>query len=153
VETSHVDCVGYKSSLVRFCGATYETMLAASFGLGHYPTFCAAFLDISLSAAAIYSRPALGWLKALNGRSDRLSRNELTEINRQKHLRMRNHRSLAVSGATPCVPACRITICDEPLMPVFMGVLYLGYRLATYFFQIAANPPFVRLGPADPLSC
>jgi len=28
-------------------------MLAASFGLGHYPTFCAAFLDISLSAATI----------------------------------------------------------------------------------------------------
>ncbi len=37
--------------------------------------------------------------------------------------------------------------------PVFMGVLYLGYRLATYLFQIAANPAFVRLGPADPLSC
>ena len=37
--------------------------------------------------------------------------------------------------------------------PVFMGVLYLGYRLATYFFQIGANPAFVRLGPADPLSC
>ena len=53
METSHSDCVGYNSSLVRFCGATYETMLAPSLGLGHYPTFCAAFLDISLSAAAI----------------------------------------------------------------------------------------------------
>ena len=42
---------------MRFCGATYATMLAASFGLGHYPTFCAAFLDISLSAAAILVTP------------------------------------------------------------------------------------------------
>jgi hypothetical protein len=32
-------------------------MLAPSLGLGHYPTFCAAFLDISLSAAAILLKP------------------------------------------------------------------------------------------------
>ena len=57
METSHSDCVGYNSSLVRFCGATYETMLAPSLGLGHYPTSCAAFLDISLSAAAILLAP------------------------------------------------------------------------------------------------
>ena len=57
METSHSDCVGYNSSLVRFCGATYETMLAPSLGLGHYLTFCAAFLDISLSAAAILVTP------------------------------------------------------------------------------------------------
>ncbi len=44
----------------------------------------------------------------------------LTEINRRKHLRIRNHRSLAVPRAAPCVPACRSSICNEPLMPVFM---------------------------------
>ena len=40
-------------ALVRFCGATYELTLAPSFRIGDYPTFSAAFLDISLSAAAI----------------------------------------------------------------------------------------------------
>jgi hypothetical protein len=42
---------------VGFCGATYEVILAASLGLGHYPTFSAAILDISLSAAAILVTP------------------------------------------------------------------------------------------------
>src|SRR4026208_2190845 len=43
------------SALVRFCGATYELTLAPSFKIGDHPTFSAAFLDISLSAAAIFS--------------------------------------------------------------------------------------------------
>jgi hypothetical protein len=45
------------SALVRFCGATYELMLAPSFRIGDHPTFSAAFLDISLSAAAILVTP------------------------------------------------------------------------------------------------
>ena len=45
------------SALVRFCGATYELTLAPSFGIGGYPRFSAAFLDISLSAAAILVTP------------------------------------------------------------------------------------------------
>jgi hypothetical protein len=45
------------SALVRFCGATYRLTLAPSFRIGHYPTFCAVFLDISLSAAAILATP------------------------------------------------------------------------------------------------
>ena len=45
------------SALVRFCGATYELTLAPSFRIGDYPTFSAAFLDISLSAAAILVTP------------------------------------------------------------------------------------------------
>jgi hypothetical protein len=55
--------------------------------------------------------------RAFNGRSPGP---RLTEINRRKHLRIRNHRSLAVPRAAPCVPACRSSICNEPLMPVFM---------------------------------
>ena len=38
---------------MRFCGATYELTLAPSFRIGCHPTFSAAFLDISLSEAAI----------------------------------------------------------------------------------------------------
>ena len=38
---------------MRFCGATYELRLAPSFRIGCHPTFSAAFLDISLSEAAI----------------------------------------------------------------------------------------------------
>ena len=45
------------SALVRFCGATYELTLAPSFRLGDYPTFSAAFLDISLSEEAILVMP------------------------------------------------------------------------------------------------
>lgn len=45
------------SALVRFCGATYELAPAPSFRIGDYPTFSAAFLDISLSAAAILITP------------------------------------------------------------------------------------------------
>src|SRR5258708_1737302 len=45
------------SALVRFCGATYELTLAPSFRIGDYPTFSAAFLDITLSAAAILVTP------------------------------------------------------------------------------------------------
>src|SRR2546421_3726602 len=45
------------SPLVRFCGATYELTLAPSFRIGDCPTFSAAFLDISLSAAAILVTP------------------------------------------------------------------------------------------------
>jgi hypothetical protein len=45
------------SALVRFCGATYELTLAPSFRVGDYPTFSAAFLDSSLSAAAILVTP------------------------------------------------------------------------------------------------
>ena len=42
---------------MRFCGATYELTLAPSFRIGCHPTFSAAFLDISLSAAAILVTP------------------------------------------------------------------------------------------------
>ena len=38
---------------MRFCGAPYELTLAPSFRIGCHPTFSAAFLDISLSEAAI----------------------------------------------------------------------------------------------------
>ena len=57
METSHSDCVGYNSALVGFCGATYEIVLAPSFGIGGNPTFSAAFLDTSRSAAAILVTP------------------------------------------------------------------------------------------------
>jgi hypothetical protein len=49
------------SALVRFCGATYELTLAPSFRIGDHPTFSAAFLDISLSAAAILVTPGSVW--------------------------------------------------------------------------------------------
>ena len=42
---------------MRFCGATYELTLALSFRIGCHPTFSAAFLDISLSEAAILVTP------------------------------------------------------------------------------------------------
>ncbi len=70
----------------------------------------------------------------------------LTEINRQKHLRMRNHRSLAVPGSASCVPACRRTTRDESLMSVFM-VFFICYGLATYFFRSPAHPAFLKLRP------
>ena len=57
METSHAGCVCRNSALVRFCGATYELTLAPSFRIGDDPTFSAAFLDISLSAAAILLAP------------------------------------------------------------------------------------------------
>src|SRR4029077_13790287 len=71
-DTSDAGCVDYHSSLVRFCGATYEPILAASLGVGHYPTFRAAFLDISLSTAAIYSRPALRRLCCVDAQSNQV---------------------------------------------------------------------------------
>ena len=42
---------------MRFCGATYELTLVPSFRIGGHPTFSAAFLDISLSKAAILVTP------------------------------------------------------------------------------------------------
>ena len=57
METSDAGCVCCNSALVRFCGATYELTLAPSFRIGCHPTFSAAFLDISLSEAAILVTP------------------------------------------------------------------------------------------------
>ena len=44
LDTTDAGCVYRNSALVRFCGATYEVMLAPSFGIGDNPTFSAAFL-------------------------------------------------------------------------------------------------------------